>query len=115
MSKCSLGQVQTKVEKKNETDEFLVFLWKRVGEMARGDVEDNGANWRNSEGAVTGCVSELRLVSVSFYYYYNLLSLWTTIYIVPYVPKHFKGVYRMKMYSDNKYTKQLVTETKPNR
>ena len=24
-SKCSLGQVQTKVEKKNETDEFLVF------------------------------------------------------------------------------------------
>ena len=25
-SKCSLGQVQTKVEKKNERDEFLVFL-----------------------------------------------------------------------------------------
>ena len=24
-SKCSLGQVQTKVEKKNDTDEFLVF------------------------------------------------------------------------------------------
>ena len=24
-SKCSLGQVQTKVEKKNERDEFLVF------------------------------------------------------------------------------------------
>ena len=24
-SKCSLGQVQTKVEKKNETEEFLVF------------------------------------------------------------------------------------------
>ena len=24
-SKCSLGQVQTKVEKKNETDEFSVF------------------------------------------------------------------------------------------
>ena len=24
-SKCSLGQVQTKVEKKNENDEFLVF------------------------------------------------------------------------------------------
>ena len=24
-SKCSLGQVQTKVEKKNGTDEFLVF------------------------------------------------------------------------------------------
>ena len=35
-SKCSLGQVQTKVEKKNETDEFLVFCerelerWQRV-------------------------------------------------------------------------------------
>ena len=27
-SKCSLGQVQTKVEKKNERDEFLVFLVK---------------------------------------------------------------------------------------
>ena len=26
------------------------FFVKRVGEMARGDVEDNGANWRNSEG-----------------------------------------------------------------
>ena len=25
-SKCSLGQVQTKVEKKYERDEFLVFL-----------------------------------------------------------------------------------------
>ena len=50
-SECSLGQVQTKVEKKNERDEFLVFFgWKRVGEMARGDVEDNGANWRSSEG-----------------------------------------------------------------
>ena len=24
-SKCSLGQVQTKVEKENERDEFLVF------------------------------------------------------------------------------------------
>ena len=43
-SKCSLGQVQTKVEKKNERDEFLVFLWKRVVEMARCDIEDNGAN-----------------------------------------------------------------------
>ena len=49
-SKCSLGQVQTKVEKKNERDEFLVFLWTKVGEMAMGDVEGNGANWRNSEG-----------------------------------------------------------------
>ena len=49
-SKCSLGQVQTKVEKKIEKYEFLVFLWNRVGKMARGDVEDNGANWRNSEG-----------------------------------------------------------------
>ena len=46
-SKCSLGQVQTKVEKKNERDEFLVLLWNRVGEMARGDVEDNGAYCRN--------------------------------------------------------------------
>ena len=25
-SKCSLGQVHTKVEKKNERDEFLVFV-----------------------------------------------------------------------------------------
>ena len=32
-SKCSLGQVQTKVEKKNERDEFLVFLWKRGQEV----------------------------------------------------------------------------------
>ena len=48
-SKWSLGQVQIKVEKKNERGEFLVFLWKRVGEMARGDVEDGGANWRKSE------------------------------------------------------------------
>ena len=43
-SKCSLGQVQTKVEKKNERDSVLVFLRNRVGEMARSDVEDNGAN-----------------------------------------------------------------------
>ena len=27
-------------------------MWKRVGEMARGDVEDAGAYWRNSE---VGC------------------------------------------------------------
>ena len=47
---CSLGQVKTKVEKKNERDEILVFLWKRVGEMAWGDVEDGGANWRSSGG-----------------------------------------------------------------
>ena len=36
-SKCSLGQVQTKVEKKNERDEFLVFcereLERRQGVM----------------------------------------------------------------------------------
>ena len=44
-SKCSLGQVQTKVEKKNGRDEFLVFCEREL--MARGDVEDNGANWRN--------------------------------------------------------------------
>ena len=48
-SKWSLGEGQTKVEKNNERDEFLVFLWKRVGETARGDVEDDGANWRNSD------------------------------------------------------------------
>ena len=50
-SKCSLGQEQTEVEKKNERDDrVFVFLWKRDGEMARGDVEDNGDNWRSSEG-----------------------------------------------------------------
>ena len=31
----NLGQVQTKVEMKNERDDFSVFLWNRVGEMAR--------------------------------------------------------------------------------
>ena len=46
----SLGQMTTKVEKKNERDMFLVFLWKRVGEMERGDVEDDSANWRISGG-----------------------------------------------------------------
>ena len=40
-SECCLGQLQTKVEKKNARDEFLVFFVKeRVGEMARDDVED---------------------------------------------------------------------------
>ena len=43
-SKYSLGQVKTKVEKKNERDEFSVFLSKSVVEMARVDVEDDGAN-----------------------------------------------------------------------
>ena len=31
------------MEKKNERDEFLVFCGKKVGEMARGDVEDDMA------------------------------------------------------------------------
>ena len=39
-SKCSLGQVQTKVEKKNGRGEFLDFFVKKELEMARGDVED---------------------------------------------------------------------------
>ena len=30
-SKCSLGQVQTKVEKKNGRDEFLVFCERELG------------------------------------------------------------------------------------
>ena len=45
------------MDKKNERDEFSVYLWKRVGEMARGDVEDDGANWRSSGGGhKTGAV-----------------------------------------------------------
>ena len=40
-SKCSLGQVQA--EKKNEGDEFSVLCKKELGEMGRGDVEDDGA------------------------------------------------------------------------
>ena len=34
--------------------------------------------------------------------------------MAPYVQKYFKDAYRMKMYSDSKYRKQLVTEKKPN-
>ena len=40
----SLGQVQTKVEKKNERDEFLVFFVKDSWRDGKGDVEDDDAN-----------------------------------------------------------------------
>ena len=44
----SLGQVQTKVEKKNKRDELIFFCEREL--ETRGDVEDDGANWRNSGG-----------------------------------------------------------------
>ena len=38
LSKCSLGKIQNKVEKKYERDEFQLFV-KESREMARGNVE----------------------------------------------------------------------------
>ena len=35
-SKCNLGQVQTKVEKKNERDKFLVFFVKESWRDGKG-------------------------------------------------------------------------------
>lgn len=35
-SKCSLGQVKTKVEKKSERDEFLVFCERELGRWQEG-------------------------------------------------------------------------------
>ena len=35
-SKCSLGQVQTKVEKKNERDEFSVFCERELERWYKG-------------------------------------------------------------------------------